>query len=44
MATEAVIMGIGLEKVAPHLKDYCIGMQKRIMERMGFTSSTMKET
>lgn len=43
MVAEAVIMGIDLEKVDPHFKDYYIGMQKQIMER-GFTPSAMKET
>ncbi|KAG2576322.1 hypothetical protein PVAP13_6NG016818 [Panicum virgatum] len=33
MTAEAGIMGVDLEKVAPHLKDYYIGMQRQIMER-----------
>jgi hypothetical protein len=39
LTTKAGIMAIYLEKVAPHLKDYYIEMQRQIMERRGFTPS-----
>jgi hypothetical protein len=40
LTAEAGIMVVDLEKVAPHLKDYYIGMQREIMERRGFKSSS----
>jgi hypothetical protein len=40
LTAEAGIMAVDLEKVAPHLKDYYIGMQREIMERRGFKSSS----
>ena len=40
LTAEAGIMAIDLEKVAPHLKEYYIGMQRQIMERRGFGSSS----
>jgi hypothetical protein len=39
LTAEAGIMAIDLEKVAPHFKDYYIGMQRQIMECRGFTPS-----
>jgi hypothetical protein len=42
LAAEAGIMTIYPEKVAPHLKDYYIGMQRQIMERRGFATSAKK--
>ena len=40
LTAEAGIMAVDLEKVAPHLKEYYIGMQRQIMERRGFGSSS----
>ena len=40
LTAEAGIMAIDLEKVAPHLKEYYIGMQRQIMGRRGFGSSS----
>jgi predicted Zn-ribbon and HTH transcriptional regulator len=42
LTAEAGIMSIDLEKVAPHIRDYYIGMQKQIMERHGFGPSSDK--
>jgi hypothetical protein len=42
LAAEAGIMTIYPEKVAPHLKDYYIGMQRQIMECRGFATSAKK--
>ena len=36
LAAEAAIMGVDLDKVASHLKNYYIGMQRQSMERRGF--------
>ncbi|TVU29753.1 hypothetical protein EJB05_21337, partial [Eragrostis curvula] len=36
LAAEAGIMAVDIDKVAPHLKNYYIGMQRQIMERRGF--------
>ena len=33
---EAGIMCVDLDKVAPYIRNYYIGMQKQIMERRGF--------
>jgi hypothetical protein len=44
MTAEAGIMGVDLEKVAPHLKDYYIGMQRQIMERGGFAPGSSNNT
>jgi len=44
MTAEAGIMGVDLEKVAPHLKDYYIGMQRQIMERRGFAPGSSNNT
>jgi hypothetical protein len=42
LSAEAGIMAIDIDKVAPHLKNYCIGMQCQIMERRGFATSGPK--
>jgi hypothetical protein len=42
LTVEAGIMCMDLEKVAPHIRDYYIGMQKKIMERRGFGPSSNK--
>jgi hypothetical protein len=39
LSAEAGIMAIDIDKVAPHLKNYYIGMQRQIMERRGFPTS-----
>jgi hypothetical protein len=36
-------MAVDIENVAPHLKNYYIGMQRQIMERRGFGSSNPKD-
>ncbi|KAL6907953.1 hypothetical protein ACP4OV_002123 [Aristida adscensionis] len=36
LSAEAAIMGVDTDKVAPHLKNYYIGMQRQIMERRGY--------
>jgi len=38
MATETSIMSIDIEKVPNYLKNYYLGMQRKIMERRGFIS------
>jgi hypothetical protein len=43
LAAEAAIMAVDIDKVAPHLKNYYIGMQHQIMERRGFASSDPKD-
>ena len=43
LTAEAAIMAIDIDKVAPHLKNYYIGMQLLIMERRGFASSDPKD-
>ena len=43
LTAEAAIMAIDIDKVAPHLKNYYIGMQRLIMERRGFASSDPKD-
>ena len=43
LTAEAAIMAIDIDKVAPHLKNYYIGMQRLIMERRGFASSDSKD-
>ena len=37
---EAGIMSMDLDKLAPHIRAYYTGMQKRIMERRGFGGSS----
>jgi hypothetical protein len=44
MTAEAGIMGVDLENVAPHLKDYYIGMQRQIMEHRGFAPGSSNNT
>ncbi|WVZ66062.1 hypothetical protein U9M48_015336 [Paspalum notatum var. saurae] len=39
MKTEAHFMGQDLDKLAPHLKEYYISIQRKIMERRGIISS-----
>jgi hypothetical protein len=43
LSAEAGIMAIDIDKVAPHLKNYYIGMQRQIMERRGFATSDPKD-
>ena len=43
LTAEAAIMAIDIDKVAPHLNNYYIGMQRLIMERRGFASSDPKD-
>ncbi|TVU37520.1 hypothetical protein EJB05_10836 [Eragrostis curvula] len=39
LSVESQIMAVDVDKVAPHLKNYYIGMQLQIAERRGFASS-----
>jgi hypothetical protein len=36
-------MAVDIDKVAPHLKNYYIGMQRQIMERRGFSIWDQKD-
>ncbi|KAL6838230.1 hypothetical protein ACP4OV_031946 [Aristida adscensionis] len=36
LSAETAIMGVDIDKVAPHLKNYYLGMQQQIMECRGF--------
>jgi hypothetical protein len=43
LTAEAAIMAVDIDKVAPHLKNYYLGMKHQIMERRGFSSSNPKD-
>ena len=43
MSAESSIMSIDIDKVPPHLKNYYLGMQQKIMERRGFISPSGNE-
>ncbi|TVU44876.1 hypothetical protein EJB05_04338 [Eragrostis curvula] len=43
LLAEAQIMSVDIDKVAPRLKNYYIGMQLQIAERRGFASSEPKD-
>ena len=43
LSAECSIMSIDIEKVPPRLKNYYLGMQRKIMERRGFISPSDNE-